>query len=102
VPTPLRPGERVPDLPWETILGKGGPVALLALAVVSVIRGWLVPSTTVTLLMRRADDYQAAWQRSDEARALQAEQLTALLEYARTADAVLRSLPVPSQPREPA
>lgn len=89
----------MPELPWDTILGKGGPWTLLALAVLSVIRGWLVPSSTVSLLMQRADDYKAAWQRSDEARAVQAEQLTALLEYARTADAVLRSLPVPV--REP-
>jgi hypothetical protein len=90
----------VAGLPWETILGKGGPWALLALAVAGVILGRLVPSSTVKLLLQRAEDYRTAWERSDQARALQGEQLAALLEYARTADAVLRSLPVPTQPRE--
>lgn len=89
------------ELPWETILGKGGPWALLALAVAGVILGRLVPSSTVKLLMTRGDDYKAAWERAEEARVVQAEQLAALLEYARTADAVLRSLPMPAQHREP-
>jgi hypothetical protein len=66
---------------------------LLAVAVLSVIRGWLVPAATVALLMRRGDDYKTAWETEREARRLQAEQLSLLVEYARTADAVLRSLP---------
>lgn len=75
----------MPDIPWQALLG-GGPWALVALAVVSVIRGWLVPASTVELL-------RAAWEAERQARAVQAEQMTLVLEYVRTADAVLRSLP---------
>lgn len=91
----------MPELPWGTLLAGGGPWALLSLAVLSVIRGWLVPSATVTLLMQRAEDFRVAWERTEQARAAQAEQIGSLLEYARTADSVLRSLPTPSA-REPA
>ena len=85
----------MPELPWGTLLAGGGPWALITLTVLSVIRGWLVPSSTVTLLMARAEDYRNAWEKSEEARKVQAEQVTQLLEFARTADAVFRSLPTP-------
>jgi len=84
----------VPEIPWVA-LADGSPWALLALAVFSVIRGWLVPSATVTLLMQRAEDYKTAWEQTEQARAVQAQQLAQLVEYARTADVVLRSLPSP-------
>lgn len=89
------------ELPWDVILGKGGPWALLALAVMGIILGRLVPSSTVKLLLQRAEDYRLAWERSEEAREVQAQQLTALLEYARTADAVLRSIPAPTSSGSP-
>lgn len=88
----------MPELPWGTLLAGGGPWALLALAVLSVLRGWLVPVGTVTMLMQRAEDYKAAWERAELARQAQAEQLASLLEYARTADAVIRSLPAAREP----
>lgn len=97
----------MPELPWGTLLAGGGPWALLSLAVLSVIRGWLVPASTVALLMQRAEEWRTAWEKAEEARRVQAEQVTQLLEFARTADAVIRALPVPSpnsghSTREPA
>ena len=95
----------MPELPWGTLLAGGGPWAIIALAVISIIRGWLVPSATVTLLMQRADEWRMAWEKSEEARRVQAEQVAQLLEFARTADAVFRSLPSPNSTtatREPA
>lgn len=86
----------MPEVPWAQILTGGGPWALIALTVVSVIRGWLVPSATVTLLMARAEEWRSAWEKSEEARRVQAEQVSQLLEFARTADAVMRALPPPS------
>lgn len=95
----------MPELPWGALLTGGGPWAIVALAVISVIRGWLVPSSTVTLLMQRAEEWRAAWEKSEEARRVQAEQVAQLLEFARTADAVFRALPSPNSStstREPA
>lgn len=95
----------MPELPWASLLAGGGPWALITLVVISIIRGWLVPSATVTLLMQRAEEWRAAWEKSEEARRVQAEQVTQLLEFARTADAVFRSLPSPNSAtgtREPA
>lgn len=89
------------EVPW-TLLAGGGPWVLLGMAVMSVIRGWLVPSNTVKLLMQRAEDYKVAWERTEQARQLQAEQLDKLIEYARTADAVLRSLPHVPHVQDPA
>lgn len=93
------------DLPWGTLLAGGGPWAIITITVISIIRGWLVPSATVTLLMQRAEEWRTAWEKSEEARRVQAEQVAQLLEFARTADAVFRSLPSPnsaSSTREPA
>ena len=46
--------------------------------------------------MQRGDDAIAAWGLSEEARAVQAQQFTQLIEYVRTADQVPRSLRPPS------
>lgn len=95
----------MPELPWGALLAGGGPWAIITLVVISVIRGWLVPAATVTLLLARAEEWRQAWEKSEEARRIQAEQVTQLLEFARTADAVFRSLPSPdgrAQTREPA
>lgn len=86
----------MPELPWGTILAGGGPWAIITLVVISIIRGWLVPSATVTLLMQRAEEWRTAWEKSEEARRLQAEQNAQLLEFAKTADAVFRALPSPN------
>ncbi len=83
------------EVPWAAILGGGGPWAIITFAVIAIIRGWLVPSSTVTLLIARSEEWRQAWEKSEEARRLQAEQVAQLLEFARTADAVFRSLPTP-------
>ena len=88
----------------------GGLVALIAAAVLAVIRGWLVPKRTVDQLaeatarveavqaqrladsVARESEWKAAWQAADEARRVQAEQLRELLELGRTMDAFIRSL----------
>jgi hypothetical protein len=46
--------------------------------------------------MQRGDHAIAAWKLSEEARAVQAQQLAQLVEYARVADQMLRSLRPPS------
>lgn len=92
------------DLPWAALLGTGGPWALVGLAIVAVLSGRLVPASTVQLLMRRGDDYKAAWERSEEARRVQAEQLAQLREVGRTVEVVMQAaLPASATgEREPA
>lgn len=95
----------MPELPWAALLGTGGPWALVALAIVSVLSGRLVPSSTVQMLLKRGDDYKAAWEASEEARKVQAEQLAQLREVGRTVEVVMRALPSPNSAaadREPA
>jgi hypothetical protein len=83
------------DLPLMQLVTGGGPWALIALTVVSVIRGWLVPRATVererALLEQRIAELRSA---HDTA----AQQVTELLEVGRTSEAVLRSLPRPKEP----
>jgi hypothetical protein len=80
------------DIPWD-VLGQGSPWALLGLAVLAVIRGLLVPRATVTLLLKTSDEKSATIHLLQEALAVQGQQLAQALEYMRTADAVLRTLP---------
>lgn len=97
------------DVPWGTLLGAGGPWAIVAFMVISlftsVLRGWLVPGATVDRLTSQAEQWRLAYERAEEARRLQAEQVNQLLEFARTADVILRALPSPNSSattREPA
>jgi hypothetical protein len=82
----------MPDVPLDVLAGRGGPWVLVGLAVLSVLRGWLVPRATVDrerqLLEQRIADLLAA---HNTAR----EQVSELLELGRTTTAVLQSLPRP-------
>lgn len=74
------------NIPLDAILAKGGPVSLLVLVVVMILTGRLVPRATFQDKVEEAKEWKAV--------ALAAtEQSKELLEYARTADAILRSLP---------
>lgn len=91
-------GDLVPELPWGTLLAGGGPPALLALVVLSVIRGWLVPASTVTLLLAQVDTWKAVAATQEKTIATQAEQLSVMTEYMRSADVVFRQLPGAREP----
>jgi hypothetical protein len=77
--------------------------ALVALAVLFIFRGWLIPQRTYNDVVRvkdeqiriwkeRGDEYRAAWESEVLARGARDSQLAEVLEYARTADQVLRAL----------
>lgn len=78
---------------------------LLALAVLLVFLGWLVPKSIVAEIRRDRDarlaeardeinDWKTAYHTADEARGLQAQQLGELLELAKTTDQFIRSLQI--------
>jgi hypothetical protein len=72
-------------------------VAIVALNVTALVRGWIVPVRTV-------DREQAILAKQHEALErviqLQGERLDLLTEYARTADAILRSFPTRTPERQ--
>lgn len=70
-------------IPWATI----GPSGLLALTVISIIQGWLVPGRMYEQ-MRSDRDY---WRQAAERREQQLH--TVLSESVRTSTAVIDSLP---------
>lgn len=99
----------MPEVPWGNLIAGGGPWAIIAFMVItaftSVMRGWFVPGATVDRLTAQSEQWRLAYERSEEARRVQAQQITQLLEYGRTADAVFRALPSPNSApsdREPA
>lgn len=78
-------------------------VGTLLLVVILVLLGWLVPRKVVKDIRDDRDariveartettNWQKAYQASDEARELQAQQLGQLLELARTTDQFIRTL----------
>jgi hypothetical protein len=79
------------------------PVSLasvvLTLIIVSLIRGWLLPKSTVLLLIQAeqaiAKNYKEAWEAERAMRETLIEYLQKLLTYAETADKVLKSIPLP-------
>lgn len=73
-------------LPIEAILAKWGPSALLALAVIMILTGRLVPRSFYREKVEEAKEWKAV--------ALTVvETNRKLLEYAETADAILKALP---------
>jgi hypothetical protein len=83
--------------PWLT------PGGLIALTVLSLLRGWVVPGRTLDRLdmehsrqmaaaERRGDEYQAAWQASDKRADILAAQLEELLVIGRSSAAALTAL----------
>lgn len=84
---------------WDTI----GPVGLLAIAVILVLTGKLIPSRTAQRevdalerenirLQEEVREWRHAYRTVEEAQRISARQLEEMLEYARATDAVLRAL----------
>lgn len=88
----------------DTLLGinvaQGGAVALLALVVLMVLTGRLIPRRTYDDLREERDTWRSAHSTSEEARRLEREQVDELLELSRTADRVLTALPRMSSRQE--
>jgi hypothetical protein len=86
--------------PWVALFG------VLVAGLYAILRGTLVPGRQVDRLTTqwearlaeshaREADWRTAYQRSEEARGVTADQLGELMILARTTDALLRALPVP-------
>lgn len=74
------------ELPWDAILAKGGPGAILVATVWMILTGRLVPRFFYQQKVDECNSWKAAAQEGQK-------QSAQLLEYARTADAILKSLP---------
>lgn len=90
---------------FATILGSPlTPVtlamSLLALIIFSMVRGWLLPKSTVLLLITAeklvAENYKLAWEAEKSRNDTLTDYLRQLLTYAETADKVLKSIPLPA------
>ncbi|MFH8581641.1 hypothetical protein [Streptomyces zaomyceticus] len=77
-----------------TDLGISG---LLALVVLFVLTGRLVPRSTLQDMREERDTWRAAHAESEAARQAERDQVTELLELSRTAGHVLTSLPKPRE-----
>lgn len=75
-------------------VGVLAPSGLLALAVLLVLTGRLVPRSTYKDALEERDKWHKAADMSEHARDLDAEANRELLELARTTVALLRALPV--------
>lgn len=86
---------------------QGGAAAILALVVLFILVGRLVPRATVNdvradrdariaELAQERDTWRAAYMEEAAARRVAQDQVGELLEFGRTADHVLRSLPRPA------
>lgn len=73
-------------LPWGDILSKGGPSAVLTAGVWMILTGRLVPRFFYQQKVDESKEWMSAAKES-------AKQTAELLEYARTADRILKSLP---------
>lgn len=76
-------------------LVQGGAWGLVALIVLMVLRGTLVPRRTYDDMREERDTWRAAHQVSEEARHEAQEHANELLELSRTAIPLLRALPSP-------
>ena len=76
---------------------QGGAVGLVALIVLMVLRGHLVPRRTYEDMRDERDRWRAAHEVSEEARHEAQAQAGELLELSRTAIPLLRALPSPPQ-----
>jgi hypothetical protein len=79
-----------------TVLATGGPWGLVALFVVLVAVGKLIPRAThedaVRKAEQRAEDYKAAWAASEERGRVRDQQVDSMLEGYRSMENILRSL----------
>lgn len=91
--------ELIGNVAWDTV----GPVGLLAIAIVLVLTGKLIPSKTAQKthdalerenirLQEEVREWRHAYRTVEEAQRISARQLEEMLEYARATDAVLRAL----------
>jgi len=76
-----------------------GPTGLLAVLVLLILVGRLVPRRTMEDILHDRDEWRAAHKISEDARAEGQKQVDELLEHARTTDQFIRSLPHPADPR---
>ena len=92
------------DAVFAAILGSPlTPVTLamscLAMIIISMVRGWLLPKSTVLLLINAeklvAQNFKEAWEAEKLRNDTLTEYLQKLLTYAETADKVLKSIPLP-------
>lgn len=74
-----------------------GAVALLALVVLLILTGRLVPRRTHEDLIAERDNWRAAFLESEAARKVEHEQTGELLEMARLGGSLLTALPSPPQ-----
>lgn len=85
--------------------------SFVALIVLSFVRGWIIPATTVALLLaaaqlrwesehQRAEDFKAALANSEAARTLQADALGKLLGYAEATNQMLKAMPLLDSDKE--
>ncbi len=91
------------DIP-NTVITNGGAAGILALAVLAVLRGWLVPrkvleearedrEARLVDMRQQVDDWKAAFQASEQRATVLAGQVGELLELARATDEFVRSVP---------
>ena len=89
----------IENIAWDTV----GPVGLLAVAVILVLTGKLIPSRVAQTardalerenlrLHEEVLEWRHAYRTVEEAQRISARQLEEMLEYARATDAVLRAL----------
>lgn len=79
---------------------QGGSVGLLALVVLMVLRGLLVPRSTLKDMREERDTWRSAYQESEASRRKDQAHVGELLELSRTAIPLLRALPTPQVPAE--
>ena len=70
-----------------------GATGLLVIFVIAILRGMLLPRRTVDDLIKDRDHWREAHGTLEHVLTEQNKQIGQLLEYARTTDAILRSLP---------
>lgn len=75
---------------------QGSAASLLALGIVAIITGWLIPKPTVRALLNQlqqeAERWRSAWEVSQAAHGEKDAQIAELLEHARTSTAHLTAL----------
>lgn len=76
-------------------LVQGGAAGLLALVVLLVLTGRLIPRRTYDDLRQERDMWRTAFQASEEARHVEREQAVTAVEVGQTAVRVLQALPSP-------
>jgi hypothetical protein len=86
---------------WQDLggipLGSLTPAGLLAIVVLLIAMGKLVPRRTLEDVITDRNEWRTAHRVSEEARLELQQQVSELLEHSRTTDAFLRALPAGAQ-----